>query len=80
MGWRDAPVQNSSWKGCNGYLRVAQDRWRGAPARELVQNLCIQLWENGSIIIISITSLFSNPYHKILHLPTHFINKIHTKL
>ncbi|MCI41008.1 hypothetical protein A2U01_0062241, partial [Trifolium medium] len=20
---------------CNGYLRIAQDRWRGAPAREV---------------------------------------------
>ncbi|MCI63173.1 hypothetical protein A2U01_0084430, partial [Trifolium medium] len=23
----------------NGYLPVAQDRWRGAPVREIVQNL-----------------------------------------
>ncbi|MCI65157.1 hypothetical protein A2U01_0086415, partial [Trifolium medium] len=32
---------------CNGYLRVAQDRWRGATARELVQKLVHSIGENG---------------------------------
>ncbi|MCI50216.1 hypothetical protein A2U01_0071460, partial [Trifolium medium] len=37
MGWRDAPLQNASCNGCNGYLRVAQNSWRGAQTREIVQ-------------------------------------------
>ncbi|MCI85212.1 hypothetical protein A2U01_0106491, partial [Trifolium medium] len=63
MGWRDAPVQNSKLKGHNGYPRVAQDRWRGARAREIVQNQHSIKEETVSIHSIPNISLFLNPYH-----------------
>ncbi|MCI89100.1 hypothetical protein A2U01_0110388, partial [Trifolium medium] len=51
MVWRDAPVQNSKLKVCNGYLRVAQDRWRAAQARELVQIFAFNEGKSVSLII-----------------------------
>ncbi|MCI81296.1 hypothetical protein A2U01_0102569, partial [Trifolium medium] len=38
-GWFGAARQfKIQMNQCNGNLRVAQDRWRGVPVREIVQN------------------------------------------